>query len=150
MNIRLARVNDLLGMQACNLQGLPENNKLPFYLHHLLTWPSLSFVAEDHHHIIGYILAKIMDGADGLLHGHVKSLCVRRSYRRLGIATKLVIQSRQAMSVIYRATFVSLSVRKSNYAAIALYRNALGFIDIGIKSHHYADGEDAYSMKLML
>ncbi|KAJ7112835.1 hypothetical protein C8R43DRAFT_1040256 [Mycena crocata] len=51
------------------------------------------------------------------LHGHVKSI----SYRSLGLARKLMILSQEAMATIYKATFVSLHVRKSNKAAIALY-----------------------------
>jgi len=92
MNIRLARVCDILGMQACNLQTLPENNKVQVYLQHLLSWPSLSFVAEDKRQIVGYILANIKDGVEGggHPHGHIKSISVHRSYRRLGLAQRLV------------------------------------------------------------
>lgn len=34
-------------MQACNLQNLPENYTMKYYLYHALTWPALSYVAED-------------------------------------------------------------------------------------------------------
>jgi peptide alpha-N-acetyltransferase len=92
------------------------------------------------------------------VHGHVNSISVLRSYRRLGLARKLMVLSRasliphcyltplffvyvvavanagsmysnleEAMSTIYNASFVSLHVRKSNKAAIALYRDSLGF-----------------------
>lgn len=46
MNIRPVRVDDLPGMQACNLQNLPENYTMKYYLYHAMTWPSLSYVAE--------------------------------------------------------------------------------------------------------
>jgi len=47
-------------MQACNLQNLPENYTLKYYLYHAMTWPALSYVAEDHKgRIVGYILAKM-------------------------------------------------------------------------------------------
>lgn len=66
-------------MQACNLQNLPENytmkyceHPLEMYpakaliscgiidLYHALSWPQLSYVAEDHKgRIVGYILAKM-------------------------------------------------------------------------------------------
>jgi ribosomal protein S18 acetylase RimI-like enzyme len=70
------------------------------------------------------------------------------------------------MSSIYRAAFVSLHVRKSNRAALSLYRDTLGFtvknieekycksppdnfviwsLDLFLKD---ADGEDAYAMQL--
>lgn len=79
-------------------------------------------------------------------HGHVTSISVLRSYRRLGIAKKLMLQSRglpssfqtslltnpflskeEAMASVYKVDFVSLHVRKSNRAALSLYRDALGF-----------------------
>jgi len=60
MNIRPIKVDDLMGMQACNLQNLPENYTMKYYLYHALTWPSLSYVAEDSKgRICGYILAKM-------------------------------------------------------------------------------------------
>ncbi|KAJ2989808.1 hypothetical protein NUW54_g8666 [Trametes sanguinea] len=97
VNIRLARVEDLMGMQACNLQNLPENYTLKYYLYHALTWPQLSYVAEEDGKIVGYILAKMEeDVADGdEPHGHVTSISVLRSYRRLGLAKRLMIQSRE-------------------------------------------------------
>jgi N-alpha-acetyltransferase 10/11 len=78
-------------------------------------------------------------------HGHVTSISVLRSHRRLGLAKKLMVQSRktfplefqsllnnyslseEAMATIYRASHVSLHVRKSNRAALGLYKDTLGF-----------------------
>ncbi|PFH51357.1 hypothetical protein AMATHDRAFT_142765 [Amanita thiersii Skay4041] len=151
MNVRPMRVDDVIGMQACNLQNLPENYTMKYYLYHAMTWPSLSYVAEDHKgRIVGYILAKMEEEvADGEVpHGHVTSISVLRSYRRLGLAKKLMLQSQDAMATIYRASYVSLHVRKSNRAALSLYRDTLGFEVKGIEKKYYADGEDAYSMHL--
>ncbi|KAL7282280.1 acyl-CoA N-acyltransferase [Trametes coccinea BRFM310] len=152
VNIRLARVEDLLGMQACNLQNLPENYTLKYYLYHALTWPQLSYVAEEDGKIVGYILAKMEeDVADGdEPHGHVTSISVLRSYRRLGLAKRLMIQSQEAMATVYKAAYVSLHVRKSNRAALGLYRDTLGFTVKDIEKGYYADGEDAYAMRLSL
>lgn len=90
-------------------------------------------------------------------HGHVTSISVLRSYRRLGLAKKLMVQSREcpcyfvrvtgyyltlrksteeAMSTIYRAAYVSLHVRKSNRAALGLYRDTLGFTNSGIEKKY--------------
>ncbi|KAL0573966.1 N-terminal acetyltransferase A complex catalytic subunit ard1 [Marasmius crinis-equi] len=152
MNVRRAKVEDLMGMQACNLQNLPENYTMRYYLYHILTWPSLSYVAEDGGRIVGYILAKMEEEpADGENpHGHVTSISVLRSYRRLGLAKKLMIQSQEAMATVYRAAFVSLHVRKSNRAALSLYRDTLGFAVKDVEKGYYADGEDAYAMQLSL
>lgn len=107
MNLRRATVDDLMGMQNCNLHNLPEvssrrtldprrspvanDSSLPQNyqmkycqsstststalsarqrdadslcwctdMFHELTWPQVSFVAEDHKgRIVGYILAKM-------------------------------------------------------------------------------------------
>ncbi|KAG8681371.1 N-terminal acetyltransferase A complex catalytic subunit ard1, partial [Ceratobasidium sp. 394] len=96
MNIRRATPEDLPGMQACNLQNLPENYQMKYYMYHSMTWPQLSYVAEDHKgRIVGYIMAKMeeqtKEGEEP--HGHVTSISVLRTYRRLGLAKKLMIQS---------------------------------------------------------
>ncbi|CAA7260047.1 unnamed protein product [Cyclocybe aegerita] len=153
MNVRPMRVDDLMGMQACNLQNLPENYTMRYYLYHAMTWPSLSYVAEDYKgRIVGYILAKmeedLKEGEEP--HGHVTSLSVLRSYRRLGLAKKLMVQSQEAMKNMYNASYISLHVRKSNRAALGLYKDTLGFSVKGVEKAYYADGEDAYAMHLPL
>ena len=50
----------------------------------------------------------------------------------------------------YGAQYVSLHVRMSNIAALRLYRDTLGFEVEKVESKYYADGEDAYSMKMNL
>lgn len=73
----------------------------------------------------------------------------------------------QAMASIYGASYVSLHVRKSNRAALGLYRDSLGFTVKDIEKKYCtlivpskalsfnryftdADGEDAYAMHLQL
>jgi len=50
----------------------------------------------------------------------------------------------------FNASYVSLHVRMSNIAALRLYRDTLGFLVENIEPKYYADGEDAYSMKMDL
>ncbi len=50
----------------------------------------------------------------------------------------------------YGAVYVSLHVRVSNIAALALYRDTLGFKVGGTEAKYYADGEDAFSMRMDL
>lgn len=80
------------------------------------------------------------------------------------------------MATVYRASYVSLHVRKSNRAALALYKDTLGFTVKNIEKKYCAssspssplcgvfvdycipfrfaivdaDGEDAYAMQLSL
>jgi peptide alpha-N-acetyltransferase len=60
-------------------------------------------------------------------HGHITSLAVKRSNRRLGLAKKLMDQASRAMVENFGAKYVSLHVRKSNRAALALYKCVLKF-----------------------
>lgn len=54
------------------------------------------------------------------------------------------------MAETYGAHYVSLHVRVSNTAALHLYRDTLGFKVDKIEAKYYADGEDAYSMRMDL
>jgi ribosomal protein S18 acetylase RimI-like enzyme len=158
---------------------------MKYYLYHALSWPQLSYVAVDvsrprktpydYPRIVGYVLAKMEeDPPDGVQHGHITSLSVMRTHRRLGIAEKLMRQARKfpltlqpyktqtlerltarnaierAMVETFGAQYVSLHVRMSNNAALHLYRDTLGFEQEKVEAKYYADGEDAYSMKLDL
>jgi len=108
---------DLLpSIQTCNITNLPENYFLKYYLYHALTWPQLSFVAivrpknghakgtpglagnisSSYPKVVGYVLAKMEEEpTDGLQHGHITSLSVMRTHRRLGIAERLMRMSRE-------------------------------------------------------
>ena len=54
------------------------------------------------------------------------------------------------MRDVFGAHYVSLHVRQSNRAAIALYTQTLGFQVHGVEKKYYADGEDALGMRLQL
>lgn len=56
----------------------------------------------------------------------------------------------RAMAETFNADHVSLHVRMSNAAALHLYRDTLGFTVEKVESKYYADGEDAYAMKMDL
>lgn len=171
MNVRCAKPEDLMNMQHCNLLCLPENYQMKYYFYHGLTWwdqlhrhvvcrltdsfsfiwrPQLSYVAEDDKgNIVGYVLAKMEEPEPGeeSKHGHITSLAVKRPFRRLGLAQKLMNQASYAMVECFDAQYVSLHVRKSNRAALNLYTSSLGFKILEIEPKYYADGEDAYSMR---
>ncbi|QPC77721.1 hypothetical protein HYE68_008473 [Fusarium pseudograminearum] len=161
MDIRLLTNADLPLIQHANLENLPENYFLKYYLYHALSWPQLSYVAVDvsrpkkdpyeYPKIVGYVLAKMEEEpSDGIPHGHITSLSVMRTHRRLGIAEKLMRQSQLAMVETFQAKYVSLHVRVSNAAARHLYENTLGFTNEKTESKYYADGEDAFCMRLDL
>ncbi|XP_006032091.1 N-alpha-acetyltransferase 10 isoform X2 [Alligator mississippiensis] len=139
MNIRNARPEDLMNMQHCNLLCLPENYQMKYYFYHGLSWPQLSYIAEDENgKIVGYVLAKMEEDPDDVPHGHITSLAVKRSHRRLGLAQKLMDQASRAMIENFNA---------NNRAALHLYSNTLNFQISEVEPKYYADGEDAYAMK---
>ena len=226
--IRQATIDDIQSMQHCNLQCLPENYQLRYYLYHIVSWPQLLFVAEDEmtNKIVGYVLAKMEEddksqkdlgnnarnpytkkqsnnnpnqlsryeqmklrrqqklkkktkgtiitstnnnnnnnsnndenkkndelkdentpnikelNKDKWRHGHITSLAVLRSHRKLGLATKLMLASQRQMIDIYDSDYVSLHVRETNHAAYHLYTKTLGFIKYDIEKKYYADGEE--------
>lgn len=116
--------------------------------------------------MVGYVLAKLdEDPTDGQAHGHITSLSVMRTHRRLGLAEKLMLQTREsvgprvwtytdgterAMYETYGCKDVTLNVRMSNVAALALYKDTLGFTQAGTDLAYYGDKEDAYTMKKAL
>lgn len=144
--IRQATVDDLLNMQSCNLMCLPENYQMKYYLYHILSWPQLLYVADDNGKIVGYVLSK-MEEESVDCHGHITSLAVARTHRKLGLATKLMTAAQKAMEEVFGAEYVSLHVRKSNRAAFHLYTQTLGFEIHDIETKYYADSEDAYDMR---
>merc|ERR1712072_1346885 len=84
------------------------------------------------------------------VHGHITSLAVLRSHRKLGIASKLMRASMAVMEETFNAEYVSLHVRYTNRAAFSLYSQTLGFEINDIEKGYYADKEDAYDMRKML
>jgi ribosomal protein S18 acetylase RimI-like enzyme len=153
-----SHISLLPSIQTCNITNLPENYFLKYYLYHALTWPQLSFVAvvrsskpRKYPKVVGYVLAKMEeDPPDGIQHGHITSLSVMRTHRRLGIAERLMRLSQRAMAEVFNASYVSLHVRMSNTAALHLYRDTLGFEVEKVEAKYYADGEDAYAMRMDL
>ncbi|KAL2352843.1 acyl-CoA N-acyltransferase [Cryomyces antarcticus] len=161
MDIRVLHPSDIPHVQLANITNLPENYFCKYYLYHAMSWPQSSYVAVDVSRpqktpydppkIVGYVLAKMEEEpTDGVQHGHITSLSVMRTHRRLGLAEKLMRQSQRAMAKTFGAQYVSLHVRVSNTAALRLYRDTLGFKVEKIEAKYYADGEDAYSMKMDL
>lgn len=108
MDIRPLLPSDIPHVQTANITNLPENYFCKYYLYHALSWPQLSYVAVDVSRppktpydpprIVGYVLAKMEEEpTDGVPHGHITSLSVMRTHRRLGLAEGLMRQSRERL-----------------------------------------------------
>eukprot|EP00796_Vickermania_ingenoplastis_P004325 gene4325-3139_t len=149
MQIRRATMDDMYEMQHSNLRCLPENYNLRYYYYHLLSWPQLLYVQKDYNNnTVGYVLAKLDDEEKkDKRHGHITSLAVLRTHRKLGIASRVMRASMKEMDSEYNAHFCSLHVRKTNDAALHLYQDTLHFRCAGVEEGYYVDQEDAYHMK---
>jgi peptide alpha-N-acetyltransferase len=81
------------------------------------------------------------------VHGHITSLAVARTHRRLGLASRLMDATHSAMAQVFGARYASLHVRVGNRAAFHLYSKTLGYDIKGVEDKYYADGEDAFDMR---
>jgi len=79
---------------------------------------------------------------------HVLSIATAQAMRRRGLARALMREV-IATARTRRSELVLLEVRRSNRAAIALYRG-FGFRATAIRKGYYADREDAVEMALVL
>lgn len=60
VSVRCANADDITAIQNANLHCLPENYQMKYFMYHLLSWPQITYVAEDHDgKIVGYVLAKL-------------------------------------------------------------------------------------------
>lgn len=150
--IRLARITDIDEIIKINRAALPENYPYYFFVEHLKEYEAAFYVAEVDGKVVGYIMPRIEWGFSNLKQlpslvkkGHVVSIAVLEEYRKMGIGTALLQASLKAMKEVYGAEEVYLEVRVSNTPAISLYRK-LGFKEVKVLRHYYADGEDAYLM----
>lgn len=102
---------------------------------------SLWIVALDGQHVVGYVGSQAVMGEADMMN-----LAVQPEYRRKGIGEGLVVHliERLAEKTVNSLT---LEVRASNYAAIALYEK-LGFAQVGRRPNYYsAPKEDALILK---
>jgi N-alpha-acetyltransferase 10/11 len=129
---------------------LAENYRLSYYLYQILAWPQISTVAEDSGgRIVGYVLAQMNDDAEGEQgdpHGHILSVAVLKTHRKLGLATRLMQAAEKAMVDVYDGERLTLHVRRTNTAALHLYQQTLGFRVHHIETGYYANGEDGLEM----
>jgi ribosomal-protein-alanine N-acetyltransferase len=90
--------------------------------------------------IIGYICPRLI-----LDEGQILNVAVLRAFRGQGIG-RILVQRALAFCRERGGATVSLEVRPSNSAAIALY-HGLGFVATGIRRNYYENGEDAVLME---
>ena len=103
-------------------------------------------------HYYGCFLKRRLLGFGGfwqiLTEGHIANVAVHPDFRGQGLGLLLVarlIASCRALG----GTAMTLEVRQSNLAALALY-SKLGFKSAGLRPHYYNNGENAVIMWIKL
>ncbi|OHT15346.1 acetyltransferase, GNAT family protein [Tritrichomonas foetus] len=153
ISLRRAKIDDFIQLQNANLHCLAENYHMWFWLYHYLLTPQGAHVAVDKNSkILGYVLGKMDDEGRKSkppvpLHGAITSVAVFTSYRKLGLATKLLSYTHKTLRECYKAEFVNLHVRETNRAGHFLYQRTLGYKFNKLDEKYYADGENAWSLR---
>ncbi len=111
------------------------------YLLVLSSYPDLCLVAEDDGKICGFGMACLISERVG----RILVLYVAPRYRRRGIGKALLKEMLRRLSCHYHVKEVVLEVRKSNVAAINLYKS-FGFFPTAVLPSYYGD-EDGILMK---
>jgi len=76
---------------------------------------------------------------------HVLNVATLPRFRRQGVARRLMAMAEEHATELGGGS-LTLEVRESNVAAIALY-DSLGYFRVDRRSHYYPDGEHAVVMK---
>ena len=108
---------------------------------------AIGLVARVNGEIAGFLIARI-DVEKGRTFGHILTLDVTPSHRRMGIARKLLYE----LETLLRRRVVGecrLEVREGNAAAISLYLK-LGYRRIGRLEKYYGDAHGLYLRKTLL
>lgn len=103
----------------------------------------------DYSHHLAALIDETFGGYIGVYEingeAYINDLAVKAEFRRMGIAEKL-IRSAIVGAEKRNCAFITLEVRKSNDAALALYGKA-GFSNVGIRPNFYSKPiEDAIIM----
>lgn len=111
-------------------------------------WSEAMFLEEISGKFSHYYVAVVDQKAIGYMgmwslsgEGHITNVAVSRDYRRKGYA-KALIEHFISIAESENLEFMTLEVRESNDAAIALYKS-FGFTQVGVRKKYYDNSEDA-------
>lgn len=136
VSIEQANIRDLGALRELENLCFPVDHWPLIDLIAVLTFPAvvrLKAVMDER--MVGFIAGDRRGSKD---MGWIATVAVHPDYRRKGIASILLSTCEELLNISrYR-----LTVRRSNLAAINLYRK-LGYAEVGVWKKYYADGEDA-------
>jgi ribosomal-protein-alanine N-acetyltransferase len=138
MTIRQMAFGDLSRVMKIERASFPSPWSTAMFVLEMSRSKSVCLAAEVDGRLAGYVICSCLD-----LDWHLMSIAVAPEQRRAGIGAGLVGALLEALAEDARLT---LEVRPSNAAAIALYER-FGFMVAGRRRGYYADtGEDALIM----
>ena len=139
MTIRMAKTEDIPAVAALEAVCFPAD-----------PWPERFFTLG-----LGSLLVAVEDGAIlgyaalSSVQGSLDNIAVALQRRRQGVADAL-LATVEAMGQARELSFITLEVRASNKAAIALYEKH-GFAPVGRRTNYYEKPrEDAVLMTLVM
>lgn len=94
------------------------------------------YVAEEDGRAVGYMGMWSLSG-----EGHITNVAVAKAHRRKGYARAL-IEHFISIAESENLEFMTLEVKASNDAAIALYKS-FGFTQVGVRKKYYDNRDDA-------
>jgi ribosomal-protein-alanine N-acetyltransferase len=142
VTLRFERIEerDVPAVAEIDAASFPQTRAAEEHVREELSRPwTRGWVAREGDRVLGYLLSWHV--ADEL---HVLQVATAEAHRRRGIGRALVDQA-LAFAAAQHVRLVLLEVRRTNVAAIALYRR-VGFIANHVRRGYYADGEDAVEM----
>lgn len=129
---------------------LSEPYSIYTYRYFIHNWPKLCLLAmdDDDGKYVGAIVCKLDLSRENRRRGYIAMLAVEKSYRKLGIGTRLVQKGISNMEQM-GCEEVVLETEVTNSDALRLYSN-LGFIREKRLFRYYLNGVDAFRLKLFL
>ncbi len=135
VTLRPCRFRDLRRVMEIENESFTDPYPWDEFAAHLLLRQRGFVVACQGGEVVGYVLAAREEGGEGW----IRSIAVVPEFRRRGAGTALM---EAAMESLVGCDSVSLLARRSNEAAMALYRK-FSFTETGMVKGYYRDGEDA-------
>jgi ribosomal-protein-alanine N-acetyltransferase len=144
LEIRQVQPQDIFSVIRIAYESLPEQYNPAVFNQFYESFPEGFLIAEQHHKIVGFVidLKPFEEIAKVLL------LSVTEEHRRKGIGSALLKRFLDTMKM-QNIKQVELEVRTSNSAAVGFYKKH-GFDIVETIPKFYQNGEDAYTMKLVL
>lgn len=147
--VDLFSTHSLFNFYLPNLDYKTESFSFQYYLYYFLNHSQDCFLVNNlNNEVIGYMIGK-HEGLNENFHTHITALSVAPTYRKLGVANKL-IKYLEFNGNKNDAYFVDLFVRKTNQNAIMFYLGHKYIVYRTILDYYLNPSEDAYDMRKKL